>query len=65
MVVGRVTVLKPSSLVLAGAVYAGGVCTARGETVMISLEADGKTRRAHKRRAVEKIIARDAPEVRT
>ena len=62
-VVGRAKTLKPTSLVLACAVYSQGTLTAQGETVIISLEHDGKTRRAHKPDAVERIIAHDVPKV--
>ena len=61
--VGRMRVLKSTSFTLACAIYSEGVLTAKGETVMISLEQDGKTRRTHKPEAVSKIIELDAPEV--
>ena len=65
VVAGRITLLKPTSFVLAGAVYADGVLHAQGETVVISLEQDGKSRRPHKPDAVRRIIERDDPEVQT
>ncbi|NNE88710.1 MAG: acyl-CoA thioesterase [Silicimonas sp.] len=65
VVVGRITLLKPTSFVLAAAVFADGMLRAQGETVMISLEQDGKTRRPHKAEAVRKIIKCDAPEMQT
>lgn len=64
IVAGRMRILKPTSFVLSYCVFCDGQITAKGETVMISLEADGKTRRVHKPEAVQKIIALDAPEVR-
>ena len=62
-VVGRISVLKPTSMILKCEVHCDGTIAATGETVMISLEHDGKTRRAHKPEAVARIIARDAPQI--
>ena len=62
-VVGRIKLIKPTSFVMASAVFCDGQMMAQGETVIVSLEADGSTRRPHKPGAVQKIVALDAPEV--
>ena len=64
-VVGRIRLIKPTSFVMASAVFCEGQIMAKGETVIVSLEADGITRRAHKPDAVKKIIALDEPEIQT
>ncbi|MEO0944405.1 MAG: acyl-CoA thioesterase [Pseudomonadota bacterium] len=61
IVAARTSLLKPTSFVMEYAVFVEGQTRATGSAVVISLEHDGKTRRAHKAEAVETVIARDAP----
>ena len=42
--------------------YAGDTLRATGDAVVISLEQDGKTRRAHKPAAVERMLGEDGAE---
>ena len=63
IVAARTTLLKPTSLVMEYAVFVAGQTRATGSSVVISLEHDGKTRRAHKAEAVETVTARDAPRI--
>ncbi len=61
VVTTRTSLLKPTSFIMDYAVFVDGVVRASGLTVMVSLEMDGKTRRAHKPEAVQTILERDAP----
>ena len=62
IVTAKTTLLKPSSLIMHYAIHAGGTLRATGDCVVVSLEADGKTRRPHKSEAVTRILERDRPE---
>ena len=61
VVTTRTRLLKASSFVMEYAVHASGQVKATGDVVGISLEQDGKTRRAHNEAAVARIMALDAP----
>ncbi len=58
----RTRLLKPTSFIMDYGVFVDGTERATGSAVMVSLESDGKTRRAHKPAALRRIIERDAPE---
>ncbi|NNE78896.1 MAG: acyl-CoA thioesterase [Silicimonas sp.] len=58
----RTRLIKASSLIMEYAIHSGGALKAIGEAVVVSLEQDGKTRRAHYPKARAEIIARDGAE---
>ena len=62
IVTARTRLIKPSSFVMEYAVHAGGTLRATGDAVVVSLELDGKTRRAHKPDAIARMIADDGAE---
>jgi acyl-CoA thioester hydrolase len=55
----RTRVIKPSSFVMDYAVTSGSTIWATGEAVVVSVDRDGKTRRAHSNEAIETTVARD------
>jgi len=55
----RTTLIKSSSFFMEYALAAGGQIRATGEAVVISLEQDGKTRRAHYETARKKVVDQD------
>ncbi len=61
-ITARTRSIKSSSFVMDYAAFSGGTLRATGEAVVISLEQDGKTRRAHSPEAVEAVITRDGAE---
>lgn len=61
IIAARTSLLKPTSFVMEYAVFVGDQTRATGSAVVVSLEQDGKTRRAHKAEAIQTVIARDAP----
>ncbi len=61
-VAARTRLLKPSSFVMEYAVATNGEIRATGDCVVISLEQDGRTRRAHAPAAVQTILDRDHAE---
>ncbi len=62
IVTARTRLVKPTSFVMEYAVHAGDTLRATGDAVVISLEQDGKTRRAHKPAAVERMLGEDGAE---
>ncbi|MCV6593874.1 MAG: acyl-CoA thioesterase [Silicimonas sp.] len=62
VIAARTRLLKATSLIMEYGVFREGEMVAKGDAVCISLEQDGKTRRAHYPAAVEKILEIDAPE---
>ena len=61
-VTARTLSIKPSSFIMDYAAFSGGTLRATGEAVVISLETDGKTRRAHNPDAVKAVLSRDGAE---
>ena len=57
----RTSVLKPSSFIMEYAAHVDGKPRCTGSAVMVSLQADGKTRKPHKPQAVAYTTARDMP----
>ena len=62
VVTARTRTIKPSSFVMDYGLYVDGEKRATGEAVVISLEQDGKTRRAHRQTAIEKVLKNDQAE---
>ena len=63
VVTARTKLLKASSFVMEYAVFSDGQVKATGDAVVISLEQDGKTRRAHYDTGRAQIVERDAPKI--
>lgn len=59
---GRTRLIKPSSLIMDYAVHSEGITKATGMAVIVSLAADGRTRRPHYPEAVAKIVEIDGAE---
>ena len=59
VVAARTRVIKPSSFVMAYAVASEGKLWATGDAVVVSVDRDGKTRRAHRPEAIESVVKKD------
>lgn len=63
IVATRARLIKPTSFIMDYAVAVEGEIKSKGDCVVISLEQDGKTRRAHDPDAVQRMITRDGAEL--
>ncbi len=62
VVAARTRSIKPSSLIMEYAVTSNGEVRAKGDCVIVSLEQDGRTRRAHHPEAVRAMVDLDGSE---
>ncbi len=62
LLTARTKLVKPSSFIMDYAVHVDGDVRCSGSAVIVSLEHDGKTRRPHRARAVDRMVQRDGAE---